>query len=63
MYIKYLKNINHYGDICAIPFFLLLIVYFYKKQNKTRMELLLLYFSIAGFILDTLFSIQFLNSL
>jgi hypothetical protein len=32
---NFLNNISHYGDILAIPFFLLGIIYFYKKNPKT----------------------------
>lgn len=50
------SDISHYGDILAIPFFLLLVVYFYKKKNRTDIENILLLFSIAGLILDIIFT-------
>ena len=60
---KYLKNnISHYGDILAIPFFGLLIIYFYNITQKSAIEYILLYFSIAGFVLDILYSYIFLHS-
>ena len=55
--------ISHYGDILAIPCFLLLIFYFYKKESRTPLENLLLVFSIFGFILDILFTILFFYKL
>ena len=56
-----IKNSSHYGDILAIPFFALLIVYFYKITNKSIIEYILFYFSIAGFLLDIYFSHLFLS--
>jgi len=52
MYMKYyididiMKDSSHYGDILAIPFFAILIAYFYKVEHKSGVEYLLLYFSI-----------------
>lgn len=50
------KNINHWGDILAIPFFLLLAIYLYKIPNRTNIENLLFFFSIVGFFADILFT-------
>jgi lipoprotein signal peptidase len=49
------------ADILAIPLFLLAFLYFWKKPNKTIVEYLLLLFTGAGFVLDTLFTLQFFN--
>lgn len=57
-----IKNLAHYGDILAIPFFLLASIYFYKKENKTHEEYILLIFSIIGLIFDTIASIYFILS-
>ncbi len=46
------------GDIVAIPFFGLLVLYFYKKQNKTFIEKLLFLFAIFGLLFDIIFSIS-----
>jgi len=54
-----LKNISHYGDILAIPFFALLIFYFYRIEKKSVLEIVLYLFSIAGFILDILYTCLF----
>jgi len=59
---KIIKNLSHYGDILAIPFFGLLIAYFINIEDKSKMEYILLYFSVSGFLLDILYTIIFLNS-
>ena len=55
-----LTNISHYGDILAIPFFALLIIYFYNIKNKTPIEKILLLFGMSGFALDILYTYIFL---
>ena len=57
------KNISHYGDIAAIPFFALLSYYFYTLEQKTPLENILMIFCIAGFILDCVFTTQFLRKM
>lgn len=56
-------NISHYRDILAIPLFGLLINYFYNIKNKSIIEYILFLFSIAGFVLDIVFTYMFLNNL
>jgi hypothetical protein len=56
----YFKNISHYGDILAIPFFLLLVIYFYRIENKNILEYILLYFSLIGLIADVIYTYIFL---
>lgn len=56
-----LNNISHYGDILAIPFFLLLIIYFFIKKDKTILEYILLTFAFIGLIADIFFTYQFFN--
>ena len=60
---KYNNFINgsHYGDILAIPFFALLVIYFYNIKHKSKLEYVLLCFSISGFILDILYTYIFLS--
>jgi len=60
-YNNFIKNCSHYGDILAIPFFALLVIYFYNIKHKTIIEYLLLCFSISGFILDILYTYIFLS--
>lgn len=54
------NDLTHYGDILAIPFFILLTYYFLIKKNKTKFEYVLLLFSIGGLIADVYFSYNFL---
>lgn len=60
-YSNIIKNLSHYGDILAIPFFGLLVFYFYNIENKTIIEYILLFFSVSGFILDILYTFIFLS--
>ena len=59
-YNNFIKNVSHYGDILAIQFFALLVIYFYNIENKSTIEYILLLFSISGFILDILYTYIFL---
>lgn len=56
-----MKNLSNYGDILAIPFFLLLVIYFNDIKEKTYLEYLLFFFSICGLLLDTCFTYIFLS--
>ncbi len=56
-----INNLVHYGDIIAIPFFWLLIIYLYNKKNKNKLEYILFIFAIGAFISDIVFSLDFLN--
>lgn len=56
-----LKNLVHYGDILAIPFFALLVFYFYHIENKSVFEYILFYFSISGVVIDLFFTYLFLT--
>lgn len=58
-YNDFIKNVSHYGDILAIPLFGLLTIYFYNIEHKSSLEYLLFYFSIAGFVLDILYTYIF----
>ncbi len=58
-----IKNIENYGDILAIPFFIMLSYYFIIKQNKTKFEYLLMSFAIAGSIADIYFTYKFLTEI
>ena len=60
-YSNFIKNCSHYGDILAIPFFALLVIYFYNIEEKSIIEYILLFFSISGFILDILYTYIFLS--
>jgi len=56
-----INNLCHYGDILAIPFFALLVVYFYHIQHKSIIENVLFGFSIAGLLLDIWYTYIFLS--
>jgi hypothetical protein len=58
-YNNIIKNLSHYGDMLAIPFFALLVIYFYNIEDKSIIEYVLLLFSISGFILDILYTCIF----
>ena len=60
-YNNIINNSSHYGDILAIPFFALLVYYFYMIQDKSIIEYILFYFSIGGFVLDILYTYMFLS--
>ena len=55
----FINNISHYGDIAAIPFFALLVAYFYTIEDKTSIEYLLFGFSLTGLVVDILFTYRF----
>jgi hypothetical protein len=57
-----IKNIEHYGDILAIPFFIMLSYYFINKKEKTLFEYILMLFSIIGAIADIYFTSRFLTN-
>ena len=58
-----MNYISNTGDIIAIPFFLMLIVYFYTKKNKNDIENIFLLFSTGAFIADVYFTFDFMNKL
>ncbi len=60
---RMIKLAISFADALAIPFFLLAFLYFWRKKNKTVIEYLLLLFTGAGFVLDTLFTLYFFNVL
>ncbi len=52
---------SHIADIFTIPFFALLILYFYKLNDKTQIEWILYMFGIVGFFGYIIFTILFLK--
>ena len=56
-----MNNLVHYGDILAIPFFILSSIYFFRIKNKKIVEYILLIFSVIGVVVDLFFSLQFLK--
>ncbi len=55
-----LDKLSNYGDILAIPFFGLLVVYFYKIKNKSFLEYVLFVFCMGGFFGDIFYTYLFL---
>jgi hypothetical protein len=56
----FIQNISHIGDILAIPLFFIAIIYFYRIKHKSFIEYILLLFVTSGFILDIIFTLQFI---
>jgi hypothetical protein len=57
-----MRLLSHIGDILAIPFFALMVFYFYNIENKNTTENILYIFSICGLILDILFTYLFVKN-
>lgn len=57
------KAIPSVADVLAIPFFLIAFLYVWRIPHKTFVEYVLLLFTGAGFVLDTLFTLSFFNVL
>ena len=51
-----IKGLPHIADIFAIPLWLIMILYFYRIENKTPVEYVLFLFGSTGLLLDGLFS-------
>jgi hypothetical protein len=56
-----MEELARVADILAIPFFLAATLYFLSIRNKTPVEYVLLLFVAAGFVLDTVFTAQYLT--
>lgn len=56
------EYLSHIGDILAIPFFFILSIYFFQLKNKSFLEYILLIFCVIAFVLDILFTIQFIKN-
>jgi hypothetical protein len=57
-----LNKLAHYGDLLAIPFFILILIYFSQKEHKTLVEKLIMLFIALTLVADLLFSFIFLTS-
>ena len=55
------NKLAHYGDMLAIPFFIITLYYFYLIENKTWMEWLIIVFITNCLIGDILFTYIFLR--
>ncbi len=56
---KFSNNLAHYGDIMAIPFFLIILLYFYRIEHKTILENIIMYFILICLLGDILFTLIF----
>jgi len=56
------NKLAHYGDLMAIPFFIITLYYFYLIENKTLIELMITWFIFICLIGDILFSYIFLQT-
>jgi hypothetical protein len=56
---KLFYNLSHIGDILAIPFFFLLIIYFNSIPQKNILEYILLIFSLIALLADIFYSYDF----
>ena len=52
---------SHIFDILTIPFFALLIVYFYGLNEKTTIEWVLYWFGIVAFVIYSIFTVLYLK--
>ena len=57
---KFVEKLTHIGDMIAVPFFILLTIYFYNIENKTNLEYLLFLFSLSCLFIDFTFSYFFM---
>ena len=59
---KFTNKLAHYGDMIAIPYFVLLLFYFYQIENKTTFERLIIALIFIALICDVAFTFIFLRS-
>ena len=59
---KLTNKLAHYGDILAIPFFVITLYYFYQIDNKSWLEVIVTMFLIISLLCDILFTYIFLQS-
>ncbi len=57
-----LNKLAHYGDLLAIPFFIITFIYFYKIENKSLLEIGIMIFLFIAFSCDIIFSIIFFTT-
>ena len=57
-----LSKLAHYGDLLAIPFFIISVLYFYQIENKSLLEMGIMVFLLIALLFDTFCSILFLST-
>jgi len=60
---KQITRLSHYADIIAIPFWIIAVSYFWSIERRNKIEDLLLFFTVCGLVLDTVFTLSFLSNL
>ena len=58
---KQIIRLSHYADIIAIPFWIIAVYYFWSIERRNTIEDLLLFFTVCGLLLDTVFSLSYLG--
>ncbi len=51
------NKLAHYGDLIAIPFFMITLYYFYLIKNKTLIEMIITWFILICLLGDILFTL------
>ena len=59
---KFNNKLAHYGDIIAIPFFIITFIYFFNIENKTYLEYLIMTFIFIALVCDILFTYLYLTT-
>jgi len=59
---KVSNKLAHYGDMIAIPFFIITLIYFFNIENKTNLEYLIILFLTIALIFDVVFTYIFMTS-
>lgn len=59
---KLTNKLAHYGDMLAIPFFTIVLYYFYQLENKTSLEMLIMAFIVIALMCDIAFTVIFLTT-
>ena len=56
------NKLAHYGDLIAIPFFIITLYYFYLIKNKSILEWIIIWFALVGLVGDIMFTLIFLTT-
>ena len=59
---KFTNKLAHYGDMLAIPFYFIVLFYFYQIENKTPLEMLIMAFIFMALLFDVAVTFIFLTA-
>ena len=59
---KFTNKLAHYGDMLAIPFYFIVLFYFYQIENKTPLEMLIMAFIFMALMFDVVVTFIFLTA-